>query len=67
MLEIPSVTVTEVCFSVGFNEASHFTKVFKKYFGGSPSSFVGKPISEVFEDRISQKYSPVPLSVERDG
>ena len=65
LLEIPSVTITEVCFSVGFNDASHFTKVFRKYFGGNPTGFVGKPISEAFEDRICQKYSPVPIGAKK--
>ncbi|CAM4489692.1 helix-turn-helix transcriptional regulator [Paenibacillus tarimensis] len=31
--------VTEVCFAVGYNDITHFGRVFKKTFGGSPSAF----------------------------
>jgi YesN/AraC family two-component response regulator len=60
LLEIPSVSITQVCFASGFNDASHFSKVFKKYFGELPSSYIGKPLDQKFADEISPNYSPVP-------
>ncbi|WP_246070537.1 helix-turn-helix transcriptional regulator [Paenibacillus kobensis] len=34
--------VTEVCFAVGYNDLTHFARVFKKTFGGNPSTFRAK-------------------------
>jgi transcriptional regulator GlxA family with amidase domain len=35
-------SVAEVAYSVGFNNTSHFAKVFRQQFGQSPSSFAEK-------------------------
>lgn len=37
MLSKAGVSVTEVCYSVGFNDASYFTKSFRKLYGVLPS------------------------------
>jgi AraC family transcriptional regulator, positive regulator of tynA and feaB len=34
----PGKTVTDVAFSWGFSSSSHFSRVFRKYFGIVPSS-----------------------------
>lgn len=39
MLQANRLTVTEVCFSCGFNNLSHFTTVFKRKTGMSPSGY----------------------------
>lgn len=39
MLLRSSLSVTEVCFRVGFENVSHFSKVFKQRFGITPSEF----------------------------
>ncbi|WP_194541322.1 AraC family transcriptional regulator [Paenibacillus sp. JZ16] len=39
MLKQPELTVTDVCYSTGFNELSYFCRIFKKYTGISPTDF----------------------------
>lgn len=39
MLKQPELSVTDVCYSVGFNELSYFCRIFKKYTGISPTDF----------------------------
>ncbi|TFE26681.1 helix-turn-helix transcriptional regulator [Cohnella luojiensis] len=44
-----SLSVTDVCFSTGFENVAHFSKVFKERFGVAPSTFkqpLQKPIHE---------------------
>jgi len=43
LLTHTSLSVTDVCFSTGFENASHFSKVFKERFGISPS-LLKKPL-----------------------
>lgn len=62
MLANPGSSVTQICYAAGFNDPSYFTRVFKKYFGGNPSEFVGAAISERFDSEISANYQPVPVS-----
>jgi AraC-like DNA-binding protein/mannose-6-phosphate isomerase-like protein (cupin superfamily) len=39
MLMRPELSVTDVCYSTGFNELSYFCRIFKKYTGISPTYF----------------------------
>lgn len=39
MLQQPELTVTDVCYSTGFNELAYFSRIFKKYTGISPSDY----------------------------
>jgi AraC-like DNA-binding protein len=39
LLEISTLTVAEICFQVGFNDVSHFSKVFKKNTGVNPTTY----------------------------
>ncbi|MCZ8517924.1 helix-turn-helix domain-containing protein [Paenibacillus caseinilyticus] len=39
LLTSSSMSVTDICFSTGFENAAHFSKAFKKHFGCSPSLF----------------------------
>ena len=41
LLKESGMTVTEIAYSVGFKDPSHFSKLFKKQFGVSPKSYVG--------------------------
>lgn len=41
MLESPNAIITNICFSVGFNDGSYFTRQFRKYFGIAPSEVAG--------------------------
>jgi len=42
LLEEGSYRINEICFLVGFNSSSYFSKSFKKQFGMSPKDFVKK-------------------------
>jgi AraC-like DNA-binding protein len=39
LLQNPSASITDVCFTVGFNDQSHFTRLFRRYVGVSPSAY----------------------------
>lgn len=41
MLSVRGMQVSEVCFSVGFNNVSNFSKIFKEYTGLTPTEFMG--------------------------
>ncbi|WP_139905160.1 response regulator [Clostridium thermarum] len=42
MLQHDSISIKEVCYSVGYSDPNYFSKVFKKYEGVSPTEFKGK-------------------------
>lgn len=39
LLQRPSLSITDVCYTTGFNELAYFCRIFKKYTGISPSQF----------------------------
>lgn len=39
LLAAPGASVTTVCFDVGFNDLSHFARMFRRYMGTSPSEY----------------------------
>lgn len=39
MLEISTLSISEICFSVGFENISHFSRIFKEQYGISPNSY----------------------------
>ena len=39
LLELPDVNVSQACFSVGFNDASYFSRLFKRHEGLCPSDY----------------------------
>lgn len=44
LLQVTSLSVSEVCYQVGFNDVSHFTKVFKAHVGFSPVAYRSKTV-----------------------
>jgi AraC-like DNA-binding protein len=39
LLRNPAASITDICYTVGFNDQSHFTRMFRRYVGVSPSSY----------------------------
>jgi len=39
LLQNPSASITDVCYTVGFNDLSHFTRIFRRYTGVAPSAY----------------------------
>jgi len=39
LLKDSTLSITEICFLLGFNDSSYFNKVFHKYGGMSPSAY----------------------------
>lgn len=39
MMALPTYSLTEIAYLTGFSDQSHFTRIFKKYIGESPSSY----------------------------
>ena len=39
LLRVSTLSITEICYQVGFNDLSHFSKAFKKYIGISPAEY----------------------------
>lgn len=46
LLENPQAQVTQVAYSVGFNDMSYFSRMFKRHFGVSPSAVQGARLSD---------------------
>jgi len=38
MLETTGMTVSEICYSLGFENVSHFSRIFKQFHGKIPTS-----------------------------
>ena len=39
LLSDPQLRLNEVCLKVGFKDANYFSRVFRKYYGCTPSQF----------------------------
>ena len=52
-LQHPNVPVTNVAYSVGFNDPSYFARVFRRFIGVSPSEYCEQPGSREIEQRVS--------------
>ena len=61
LLANPHANITQVGFSVGFNDPSYFSRVFKKYYGQNPSAYLGKLVDDDYPDIIDEDYPPRPF------
>jgi YesN/AraC family two-component response regulator len=66
LLKNPNVTITDVAFSVGFSEVSYFSRMFKKYFGVSPSKRFGPKSSISAQDISPTAELEIPVDLLRD-
>lgn len=57
LLENPQAQVTDVAYAVGFNDMSHFSRMFKRHFGTTPSA-----AQEAFQGNYPASERPVELS-----
>lgn len=39
LLESTGVSLSEICFAIGFENVSHFSRIFKQHYGNSPTSY----------------------------
>jgi two-component system response regulator YesN len=53
LLKEEEVTITEVCYSTGFNDLSYFDRVFRRCEGMSPMAY----------QRVHREYAPEPCSL----
>lgn len=51
LLKNPSTNVTDVAYAVGFNDASYFSRTFRRYVGMTPSSYCSEIRSGIYDDR----------------
>jgi AraC-like DNA-binding protein len=60
MLCFPNVSITDVAFSVGFNDLSHFAQMFRRYVGVLPSDYVQGTKRKATQMHISRAASSEP-------
>ena len=63
LLENPQARVTQVAYSVGFNDMSYFSRMFKRHFGVSPSAVQGTRLPEPATVEPSIDLPAVPVSI----
>jgi AraC-like DNA-binding protein len=66
LLKNPNISITDVAFSVGFSEVSYFSRIFKKYFGVSPSERFGPKSSSSAQDISATAELEIPVDLLRD-
>ncbi|PCC97799.1 helix-turn-helix transcriptional regulator [Halopseudomonas pelagia] len=62
LLANPKVSITDVCFTVGFGDLSYFTRTFQRYVGMPPSRF-RLEATELASTRQSAQISSVPTAL----
>jgi AraC-like DNA-binding protein len=50
LLQSPGANVTDVAYAIGFNDASYFSRTFRRYVGMTPSSYCSKIKGGMFDD-----------------
>jgi AraC-like DNA-binding protein len=51
LLKSPSANVTDVAYAIGFNDASYFSRTFRRHVGMTPSSYCSEIRSGTYDDR----------------
>ena len=51
LLKSPSANVTDVAYAIGFNDASYFSRTFRRYVGMTPSSYCSEIRNGTHDDR----------------
>ena len=61
LLANPYTNIANVGLAVGFNDPSYFSRVFKKYYGQNPSTFLGKGFAKEYSNVVDRSYAPCPV------
>ena len=64
LIQEGKVNVTQVAYAVGFNNQTHFSTVFKKHFGVSPSEY---SLSPILPPSLTNSQNISPTSHEKEG
>ena len=51
LLKSPSANVTDVAYAIGFNDASYFSRTFRRHLGMTPSSYCSQIRNGTYDDR----------------
>ncbi|WP_373186006.1 helix-turn-helix domain-containing protein [Halopseudomonas sp.] len=62
LLANPHVSITDVCFTVGFRDHSYFTRTFQRYVGKSPSRY-RREATELATARAKAEFSTPPTAL----
>lgn len=56
LLANPKTSITDIAYTVGFNDASYFTRAFKRYVGVSPSDYRSRQLQYTSKDYALSKH-----------
>ena len=65
LLKNPNTNVTDVAYAIGFNDASYFSRTFRRYIGTSPSNYCAE-LDDRPEDTADTAYVRALLNLPDD-
>lgn len=58
LIEEGKINITQIAYDCGFNSQSHFSTVFRKHFGITPSQYAAQHTSETNRNEHETKLNP---------